>query len=123
MRMKHLIVTSILIFSLILSGCVNTETVSMESDKNNKETLTVYTTIYPLEDFTKKIGGDFVQVKSIYPPNVDAHSYEPSTKNMLNLASSDLFIYTGVGVEGFAEKATEALEKEDVQILKSWRWN
>lgn len=30
-----------------------------------------------------------------------------------------LFIYTGVGVEGFAEKATEALEKEDVQILKA----
>lgn len=93
MRMKHLIATSILIFSLILFGCVNTETVSKESDKNNKETLTVYTTIYPLEDFTKKIGGDFVQVKSIYPPNVDAHSFEPSTKDMLNLASSDLFIY------------------------------
>jgi zinc transport system substrate-binding protein len=89
------------------------------SDEKEKETLTVYTTIYPLEDFTKKIGGEFVKVQSIYPPNVDAHSFEPSTKDMVKLANSDLFIYTGVGLEGFAEKASEALIKEDVQILKA----
>ena len=33
--------------------------------------------------------------------------------------NSDLFIYTGAGIEGFAEKATEALKKEEVQILKA----
>lgn len=117
--MKHLVSTSILTFSLILSGCGKTETVSENTDKNEKETLTVYTTIYPLEDFTKKIGGEFVEVQSIYPPNVDAHSYEPTTKDMINLADSDLFIYTGVGIEGFADKAAETLQKEDVQILKA----
>jgi zinc transport system substrate-binding protein len=105
--------------SLILSGCGNTETVNKGVEKKDKDTLTVYTTIYPLEDFTKKIGGDFVEVQSIYPPNVDAHSYEPSTKDMLNLANSDLFIYSGAGIEGFAEKASEALKKEDVQVLKA----
>lgn len=37
---------------------------------------------------------------------------------MISLANSDLFIYTGVGIEGFAEKASKALEKENVKILK-----
>jgi zinc transport system substrate-binding protein len=119
MKMKHLVSTSILMFSLMLSGCGKSETVSENTDKNEKETLTVYTTIYPLEDFTKKIGGEFVEVQSIYPPNVDAHSYEPTTKDMINLADSDLFIYTGVGIEGFADKAAETLQKEEVQILKA----
>ncbi|TDL73808.1 adhesin [Rhodococcus qingshengii] len=119
MKKSQLVPTSLLMFSLILSGCGNTETVNKNDDKKDEETLTVYTTIYPLEDFTQKIGGDFVEVQSIYPPNVDAHTYEPSTKDMTTLADSDLFIYTGAGIEGFAEKATEALKKEEVQILKA----
>lgn len=49
--------------------------------KENKDTLDIYTTIYPLEDFTKKIGGEYVNVKSVYPPNVEAHTYEPRLKN------------------------------------------
>jgi zinc transport system substrate-binding protein len=118
MKIASLVPTSLLMFSLILSGCAKTEPVS-KSDEKEKETLTVYTTIYPLEDFTRKIGGELVEVQSIYPPNVDAHSFEPSPKDMVTLANSDLFIYTGVGLEGFAEKASEALKKEDVQIVKA----
>lgn len=118
MKISQLVSISVLAFGLILSGCGKTETVNKSAEKD-KETLTVYTTIYPLEDFTKKIGGEFVEVQSIYPPNVDAHSYEPSTKDMTTLADSDLFIYSGAGIEGFAEKATEALKKENVQIVKA----
>lgn len=119
MKINSVISASVLMLSLILSGCESTKTVSNNEEVKEKETLKVYTTIYPLEDFTKKIGGEFVDVKSIYPPNVDAHSYEPSTKDMVNLANSDLFIYTGVGIEGFAEKASETLKKEVVHILKA----
>jgi zinc transport system substrate-binding protein len=118
MKISQLISISVLLFGLILSGCGETETVNKTGEKE-KETLTVYTTIYPLEDFTQKIGGEFVEVQSIYPPNVDAHSFEPSPKDMVTLANSDLFIYTGVGIEGFAEKASETLKKENVQIVKA----
>jgi zinc transport system substrate-binding protein len=119
MKISQLVSTSLLTFILILSGCGNTKTVSKSDENKDLETLTVYTTIYPLEDFTKKIGGEFVEVQSIYPPNVDAHSFEPSQKEMVTLANSDLFIYTGVGLEGFAEKAAKALNKEDIQIVRA----
>ncbi|MDR7079806.1 zinc transport system substrate-binding protein [Neobacillus niacini] len=118
MKFSTLMSTSVLTLSLLLTGCGSKEVVKT-GENNEKSSLTVYTTIYPLEDFTKKIGGEFVEVKSIYPPNVDAHTYEPSTKEMITIANSDLFIYTGAGIEGFAEKATEALKKEEVQILKA----
>lgn len=118
MKISQLVPISVLVLGLILSGCGKTETVNTSKEKD-KETLTVYTTIYPLQDFTKKIGGKLVDVQSIYPPNVDAHTYEPSTKEMIALANSDLFIYTGAGIEGFAEKATETIKKEDVQVLKA----
>ncbi|RFU70591.1 ABC transporter substrate-binding protein [Peribacillus saganii] len=117
MKFSKLLSTSVLTLSLILAGCENSETV--QTEQNETEKLTIYTTIYPLENFTKKIGGDYVDVKSIYPPNVDAHSFEPSPKDMIALAESDLFIHTGVGIDGFAEKAAESLEKESVTILEA----
>jgi zinc transport system substrate-binding protein len=119
MKLSTFMSTSVLALSLLLTGCGSQEVIKTGEENKEKDTLTVFTTIYPLEDFTRKIAGDYVEVKSIYPPNVDAHSYEPSTKDMMKLANSDLFIYTGVGIEGFAEKASEALEKEDVQVLKA----
>jgi zinc transport system substrate-binding protein len=119
MKFKIFLTSSVLTFSLILAGCGNSETVNNAEDKTENDTITVFTTIYPLEDFTKKIGGNYVDVKSIYPPNVDAHSFEPSTKDMISLANSDLFIYTGVGIDGFAEQAADSLKKESVTILEA----
>lgn len=110
--------STVITAGIILAGCGN-EANSNTSSESNKEVVNVYTTIFPLEDFTKKIGGEFVDVQSILPPNVDAHSFEPSTKDMMNLADSDLFIYTGAGVEGFADKAVESLKNEEVTIVKA----
>jgi zinc transport system substrate-binding protein len=117
MNFKKWLTTSLLASSFVLSACGTTDNSITEDGNKDTETLKVATTIYPLEDFTKKIGGDYVEVSSIYPPNVDAHSFEPSTRDMVALAESDLFIYTGVGVEGFVDKAAEALKNEDVTLL------
>jgi zinc transport system substrate-binding protein len=117
MKITKLSLSLLLFAGLTLAGCSS----SKESATKNSEAakLKVYTTIYPLEDFAKKIGGEFVDVESIYPPNVDAHSFEPSTKDMMKLAEADLFIYSGAGIEGFAEKAEKALKNEKVMVLKA----
>lgn len=118
MKLTKLSLGLLLSIGLTLSGCSSsTETDSQKNPESNM--LTVYTTIYPLQDFAEKIGGEFVDVNSIYPPNVDAHSFEPSTKDMIKLAEADLFIYSGAGIEGFAEKAQHTLENENVLILKA----
>lgn len=122
MKTRSYLLTSMLSFGLILAGCgkqENQSTNGTSSDANSDRKIEVYTTIFPLEDFTKKIGGDEITVTSVYPPNVDAHTYEPTVKTMKNIADSDLFIYSGADVEGFAEKAEQTLKKEDVKILKA----
>ncbi|MCG3056927.1 zinc ABC transporter substrate-binding protein, partial [Escherichia coli] len=67
-----------------LAGCGADNSDEQASSKDDK--LTVYTTIFPLQDFTKKIGGDEVNVESVLPPGVDAHSYDPTTKDMVEIA-------------------------------------
>ncbi|CAM4237573.1 metal ABC transporter substrate-binding protein [Lederbergia lenta] len=98
---------------LLLAGCSNN---NMGNEKR-KEKLDVYTTVYPLRYFTEQIGGDFVNVKSIYPPGADEHTYEPSQKDMMNLADADLFFYIGLGLEGFADKAKTVLKNDHVQMI------
>ena len=71
--------------------------------------LKIYTTLYPLEDFANKIGGEYVEVESIMPSGADAHTFEPTTKKMMMIAEADTFIYNGLGMEPFAEKMAEAL--------------
>ncbi|TDL34174.1 adhesin [Jeotgalibacillus sp. S-D1] len=100
-------------FTWILSAC-NTDGASSD---NEKETLEIYTTVYPLQDFAEKIGGEYVDVKTIYPPGADEHTYEPSQKDMIELAEADLFFYIGLGLEGFVTKATDVLQSQDLVMV------
>jgi zinc transport system substrate-binding protein len=121
MKVNYIALALFIILGTVLSGCgAKKENVNKETQNNStaSETLKIYTTIYPLEDFTKKIGGEHVEVVSVYPPGVDAHTFEPTAKTMVDIANSDAFIYSGAGVEGFVDAAIESLKKEQVKIVK-----
>ncbi|RTR30508.1 ABC transporter substrate-binding protein [Robertmurraya yapensis] len=119
MKLKSIYFVLMLAVAAFLGGCSSNASGEKETEINTNVQLTVYTTIFPLENFARLIGGDKVNVKSVYPPNVDAHTFEPTTKTMVDIAGADLFIYTGAGVEGFADKAVEALKDENVEIIKA----
>jgi zinc transport system substrate-binding protein len=103
----------LLLIVLFLSAC------GAASDENGEKDgkLDVYTTVYPIEDFTKKIGGEHVEVQSIYPPGADEHTFEPSQKDMIKMADGEIFFYVGMGLEGFVEKSKTILENEDVKVV------
>ncbi|MCJ7842692.1 zinc ABC transporter substrate-binding protein [Lederbergia sp. NSJ-179] len=109
--MKTRILGIILLISiLVLAACGN------EQQQNKESKLTIYTTVYPLQYFTERIGAEQVSVKSVYPPGSDEHTFEPSQKDMMKLADADLFFYIGYGLEGFAQKAEKTLKNEQVKF-------
>ncbi|ALC89591.1 adhesin [Bacillus sp. FJAT-18017] len=110
--MKKLLTALITI--ILLAGCGNG---SDAGQKNKKDTLTIYTTVFPLQYFAARIAGDHAEVHTIYPSGADEHSFEPSQKDMIALAESDLFFYIGLGLEGFVDKAKSTLKDEDVQMV------
>lgn len=118
MKKLNILFVGLLIAGLFLSGCSSKEQ-QAEMEKNEPEKLSIYTTVYPLLYFAEQIGGDLVDAKTIYPPGSDEHTYEPSQKDMIQLANADLFVYVGFGLEGFVEKAKETLEKENVKLLSA----
>jgi zinc transport system substrate-binding protein len=88
-KIWFILLTSILI--LFTAACGQKET--LPQDNNDEDKLTIYTTVYPLTYFTERIGGNLVQVKSIYPADSNEHTFDPTQKDMMNLADADLFFY------------------------------
>lgn len=99
----------LLLVLFILSAC---------QSNASEDDYQIFTSIYPLQYVTERIAGDTAEVISMYPPGVDAHTYEPTTKQLTELAKSDLFVYLGAGMEGFAEHAAEALAETNLQFLE-----
>ncbi|WP_404456280.1 metal ABC transporter solute-binding protein, Zn/Mn family [Oceanobacillus kapialis] len=122
MKKRNYIVLIGLLLSLLLITACNSESENTSAD-NGEDTgenpLKIYTTLYPLEDFTKKIGGEFVDVESIMPLGADAHNFEPTSKQMVDIAEADAFIYNGMGMESYAESMSSALEGEDVTLVEA----
>ena len=112
-KASFILITSILI--LFTAACGVKETLPQQN--NDEDKLTIYTTVYPLTYFTERIGGNLVQVKSIYPTGSNEHTFDPTQKDMMNLADADLFFYIGMGLEGFVDNAKKTLANEQVELI------
>ncbi|MBM7587037.1 zinc transport system substrate-binding protein [Bacillus pakistanensis] len=121
MKIRKILLGSIFVLSTFLAACgSNTEEANSEKSKNNEnEKLTIYTTLYPLKDFAEKIGGNKVEVKTLIPAGGDAHTFEPTTKDLIAVAEADAFIYNGLGMEPYAEKIKKAVDSEKTLMLEA----
>ncbi|MEJ7174112.1 zinc ABC transporter substrate-binding protein [Staphylococcus caprae] len=100
---------------LILSGCSK----SMNHKKDNissQNKMKIYTTVFAFQSFTQQIDGKYVDVESIYPPGADLHSYEPTQKDMINIAKSDLFIYSNDDLDPVSAKITKSMENKNMKL-------
>ncbi len=111
--MKKTALILFIITGLLLSGCAQQEAENKQDDGK----LQIYSTVYPLQFFTQQIGGEYVDVETIYPPGADEHTFEPSQKDMMALADADIFFYIGLGLEGFVDNASKTLKNEDVKMV------
>lgn len=117
--MKKLLLP-LLLFIFIASACGNTEEAQTTADTENaatEEKLNIYTTVYPLTYFTERIGGEHVNVQSIYPAGSNEHTFEPTQQDMITLADADAVFYIGLGLEGFIDSAKKTLSNENVEFV------
>ncbi len=117
--MKKLLLP-LLLFIFIASACGNTEEAQTTADTENaatEEKLNIYTTVYPLTYFTERIGGEHVNVQSIYPAGSNEHTFEPTQQDMIALADADAVFYIGLGLEGFIDSAKKTLSNENVEFV------
>lgn len=99
--MKKIIICIISV--MLLVGC------NTNINKSN-EKLNIVTTIFPQYDFVREIGKDKVNVKMLLKPGEEAHSYEPTPKDIKMIMNSDLFICVGGENDSWVENILDSLD-------------
>jgi zinc transport system substrate-binding protein len=61
--------------------------------------LSVFVSVVPLQTFVERIGGDQVRVRSTVQPGQNPHTYEPSPRQVADLAGAELYLRVGIPLE------------------------
>ena len=114
-RKVLLILSSYIILMIIVSVLI---VIFKEDSRRDDMKIQIITTLYPEYDFVSKIGGDKVEVKCLLGPGVEAHTYEPSVKDMKNISDSDIFIYTCEAMEPWSKVIINSIDS-DCKVIDS----
>src|SRR3569832_2094 len=82
------------------------------------EKLNVVTTVAPLTNIVKNIGGDRINLHGIVPEGTDSHTFEPALSDIKFLAAADLLIFNGLNLKTPTEKLALANRKKGAKVLK-----
>ncbi|MGW7889197.1 metal ABC transporter solute-binding protein, Zn/Mn family [Staphylococcus xylosus] len=112
---KSIILIMACVVAVMLSACGNINK-GENKDVSSKNKLKIYTTAFAFQSFTEQIGGKYVDVESIYPPGADMHTFEPTQKEMVNIAKGDLFIYSNQEMDPVAKKIAGSINNKDLKL-------
>jgi zinc/manganese transport system substrate-binding protein/manganese/iron transport system substrate-binding protein len=91
-----------LVTAVALAGCGSSATAGPDGR------LSVVATTPILSDFARQIGGDRVTVYDVIKPNVDPHEYESSPADLVALATAQVVVRNGVGLEPWLDDAVKS---------------
>ncbi|MBF0506169.1 MAG: zinc ABC transporter substrate-binding protein [Nitrospirae bacterium] len=112
--MKYLIV----IFSIIIAVCQVSCGRRAENAPHSGK-LQVVSSLFPLYDFAKNVGGDRADVSLLLPPGVEPHSFEPRPEDIIKLGKADIFIYTNNYMEPWINDILKGINNPGLVIVNS----
>lgn len=82
--------------------------------------LSVITSVSPITNIVKNVGGDRINLTGLVPEGVNSHTFELVPSDVIKLNEADLVIINGLFLEDNIEKAVnETLKKNpNIQLLK-----
>lgn len=110
-----LIVTGIgmVCLSVAIVFFVNSRTDESSTDRR----LSVSATFYPVAFLAEQIGGNLVTVKTIVPPGIEPHDFDPSLRDITDIYQSKLFLMNGMGIDRWAEGMRTELGEKGIHAL------
>ncbi len=109
--MKRIIGVTISLFTtLILSGAG--AAVAGEGVR-----IKVVTSVAPLTNIVRNVGGANVEVTGIVPDGMDSHTFEPAPSDAKLLNQADIIIINGLGLEASTVKLADKVKKKTTSIV------
>lgn len=99
---------ALLVGALVLSAC--------RAQSPSPEKTSAVATFYPLYEFTRRVGGDRVEVRLLISAGAEPHDYEPTPQDVALLRRARVVVYNGAGFEPWIEKLLDDLPQGTVVV-------
>ncbi|MCD4812341.1 zinc ABC transporter substrate-binding protein [bacterium] len=109
MRFCIKIIIAILLLVPVMPGLGNAE----------QKKVKVITTLFPLFDFVRQVGKEKVDVILLMPPGVEAHSYEPTPRDIVRINQAEVFVYTGAAMEPWAADVVAGIVNKQIVVVNA----
>ena len=107
--MKKLLVI-LLCLIIPLSGCGSAKTT--DSDR-----LAVVTTIFPIYDFVRAVGGEKVDITLLIDAGTEVHSFDPTPSDIMAIQKADCFFYIGGESDEWVDDALQEVMNKDMIVI------
>jgi ABC-type Zn uptake system ZnuABC Zn-binding protein ZnuA len=107
---RHVVLYNVLTLILIL--------LFWSSKAMSAEKINVVTTVAPLTDIVRNVGGDRIDLHGLIPEGTDSHTFEPAPSDVKYISEGDLFLINGLTLETPSEKLILANKKKTARIVK-----
>lgn len=97
---------------LTLSGCKSISNNNTTANDNGK--LNVVVSFNAMKEFVSAIGKDKVNITTMIPNGTEPHEFDPKIKDFETLSSAKVFVYNGLGMEKWADKAVQSVGNKDL---------
>lgn len=69
----------------------------------DEDRVQIVASLYPMAEFARNVGGDFVTVSTVVPNGVEPHDFEPAARDVAGVYDADIFVYVG-SLEPWADR-------------------
>jgi ABC-type Zn uptake system ZnuABC Zn-binding protein ZnuA len=83
------------------------------------EKLNIVATTTIVGDVVSQVAGQTAEVSVLLPPGTDPHTYEPTPKDLVNIADADVIFASGLGLEAFLDSMIENADAGDKVVYIS----
>ena len=81
--------------------------------------LKVSVSFNAMKEFTEAVGKDKVEVSTIIPDGTEPHDFEPKAQDLVGLGTAKVFVYSGFGMESWADKAVQSANNPDLTAVEA----
>jgi zinc transport system substrate-binding protein len=108
------VLIAVTVFSALYLYNTGSRSVSSTSTR-----IKVLTTFYPVYDFAANVGGNRIDLSLLVPETVDVHDFEPSPSSIQAVATANVLIYSGAGLEPWILQIVAAANNPKLVLVDS----
>ena len=124
--MQYLAIILVIILIINSLNVIHIYSMSSEAESTsenlNSSKLNVIASFYPLYEFTKKIGGEKIQLSTAIPFGTEPHDWEPIPQDISKLNTADIIIYNSKGFDSWLNqfKRSKLIDiSAELELIKS----